>query len=98
MARFAQITQAGYKVVVQWECDFDETILADHPELKTNPIVLHEPLNTRDALYGGRNEAMRVHYKIAEGDNTICICDVSIPIYTKIFQVPYRPSSDQCGK
>jgi G:T-mismatch repair DNA endonuclease (very short patch repair protein) len=35
MARLEQITQAGYKVEVQWECEFDEGILADHPELKT---------------------------------------------------------------
>jgi G:T-mismatch repair DNA endonuclease (very short patch repair protein) len=35
MARFAQITQAGYKVEVKWECDFYEGILADQPEMKT---------------------------------------------------------------
>jgi G:T-mismatch repair DNA endonuclease (very short patch repair protein) len=31
MARLVQITQGGYKVDVQWECDFDEGILTDHP-------------------------------------------------------------------
>jgi hypothetical protein len=52
MAQLAQITQSGYQVEVHWECDFDEGILAAHPELKTHPIVQHEPLYTRDALYG----------------------------------------------
>ena len=39
MARVEQITQAGYQVEVQWECDFDKGILADHPELKLHPVV-----------------------------------------------------------
>jgi hypothetical protein len=52
MVRLTQITQAGYQVEVQWEYEFDEGILADHPDLKTQHIVQHEPLNTRDALYG----------------------------------------------
>jgi hypothetical protein len=43
--------------------------------LKTHPIVEHEPLNTRDALYGGRTEPIRLHYKIAEGE-TIEYVDV----------------------
>ena len=53
MARLEQITQAGYQVEVQWECDFDRGILADHRELNLHPIVQHSPLNTRDALYEG---------------------------------------------
>jgi G:T-mismatch repair DNA endonuclease (very short patch repair protein) len=50
MSRLAQITQAGYQVEVQWECEFDSKILPRHPELKTHPIVQHSPLKTRDAL------------------------------------------------
>jgi hypothetical protein len=68
MVRLTKIKQGGYKFEVQWECDFDEWILADHPELKTHFIVQHVPWNTRDALYGGRTEAMRLHYMIAEGE------------------------------
>jgi len=37
------------------------------------------PLNTRDALYGGRTEAMKLYYKIRVGKNyTICGCDESL--------------------
>jgi hypothetical protein len=71
----AKITGAGYQVEVQWECDFDKGILAAHPELEAHIIVLHEPLNKREALYGGRTEAMRFQYKAAEGE-TIQYVDV----------------------
>jgi G:T-mismatch repair DNA endonuclease (very short patch repair protein) len=53
MARLEQITRAGYVVEVIWECEFDEGILAHHPDLQVRTIVEHIPLNTRDALYGG---------------------------------------------
>jgi G:T-mismatch repair DNA endonuclease (very short patch repair protein) len=60
MASLAKITEAGYQLEVQWECEFDKGILAAHPELEEHPIVLDEPLNTRDALYGGRTEVVRL--------------------------------------
>ena len=50
MARLERITQAGYQVEVEWECHFDSEIMTHHPELKTQPVVQHGPLNTRDAL------------------------------------------------
>jgi len=59
MSRLEQIIRAGYQVKVQWECEFEEK-----PELLTHPIVRQSPLSTRDALYGGRTEAMRLHYKV----------------------------------
>jgi hypothetical protein len=75
MARFEKITRAGYEVETIWECEFDEGILAHHPELQVHPMVEHCPLNTSDALYGGRTEAMRLHYRIREGE-TIRYTDV----------------------
>jgi len=33
-------------------------------------------MNTRDALYGGRTEAIRLHYKIREGEETVQYCDI----------------------
>ena len=44
-------------------------------ELKTYPVIRHIPLNTGDALYGGRTETMNLHYKIREGENTIKYVD-----------------------
>ena len=60
LARIELLTRAGYTVKVQWECEFEG--VAD--DLRAHPIVRHAPMNTRDALYGGRTEAMRLHYKI----------------------------------
>jgi hypothetical protein len=68
MARLAKITEAGYQVEHQWEFEFDKGILPVHPELETHPIVLHEHLNYRDAMYGGRTEATRLQYHAAEGE------------------------------
>ena len=84
MARLEQITQAGYQVEVLWECDFDKGILADHPELKLHPVVQHSPLNTRDALYGGRTQAMRLHHK-ARGGETIQYVDV-MSLYSYVYK------------
>jgi hypothetical protein len=89
MSRLAKITEAGYQVEVQWECDFDTEILAAHPEFEAQPVVQHVPLNSRDALYGGRTEAMSLHYKAAEGE-TIQYVDVMslYPYFCKYFKFP----------
>jgi hypothetical protein len=81
MPRLTQITEAGYQVEVQWECDFDEGILYAHPELKKHPFVRHGPLNTRDALYMFRNEAMTLHNKIAEEETIQYVDVVSLYLY-----------------
>jgi G:T-mismatch repair DNA endonuclease (very short patch repair protein) len=73
MARIGQIAGAGYRVEVQRECEFGERIQS---ELQTHPLVQKAPLKTRDALYGGRTEAMRLHCKIREGQETIEYVDV----------------------
>jgi hypothetical protein len=74
---------------VQWECEFDKGIEAAHPELEAHPIKLHESLNSRDGQYGGRTEAMRLHYKAAEGE-TIQYVDVMslYPYIYKYFKFP----------
>jgi G:T-mismatch repair DNA endonuclease (very short patch repair protein) len=77
MSRLEQITRAGYQVKVQWECEFDgEGIAKRKSELLTHPIVQQSILRTRDDLYGGRIEAMRLHYKARENEETIQYVDV----------------------
>jgi G:T-mismatch repair DNA endonuclease (very short patch repair protein) len=49
IAKLEKITRAGYEVEAVWECEFDEGILAYHPELQVQPMVEHSPLNNRDA-------------------------------------------------
>ena len=95
MARIEQLKSAGYSVKVQWEWEFEG---ADN--LQRHPIVRHAPLNTRYALYGGRTEAMRLHYKIREGVETVHYCDImSLPVHLQIFLVPHRsPDHSRRGR
>jgi hypothetical protein len=75
MSRIEQITRSGYEVKIMWECEYDEAgIVQQKPELLTNPILQSTPLKTRDALYGGRTEAMCLHK--ARYDETIDYCDI----------------------
>jgi hypothetical protein len=76
MTRLEQITKAGYEVKVMWECVFDRDILPNHPELLSHVLIQQTPLKTRDALYGGRTEAMSLHKEVEEGVETIQYCDV----------------------
>jgi hypothetical protein len=85
MGRIELIKRAGYRVIAQWECVFEE-----NPELLEHPIIKHEPLITRDALYGRRTKVIRLHYKIHEGKKSVQYCDVMI-LYTyicKYFKFP----------
>jgi hypothetical protein len=97
LAKFEQLKRAGY-VEVQWECEFEG---AD--DLRTHPIVRHEPMNTRVVLYGGRTEAMRLHYKIREDVEAIHYCDVTslYPYICKYFKFPIGHPiihvGDACG-
>jgi hypothetical protein len=93
LARIELIKRAGYHVKIQWECKFDEAkIVEQKPELIVHSIVKHAPLITRDALYGGRTEAMRLHYKIREGEESVQYCDVMslYPYIYTYFKFPIR--------
>jgi len=86
LARIEQLKSVGYTVKVQWECEFEG--VAD--DFRAHPIVRHAPLNTHDALYGGRTEAMRLHYKIREGEKTVQYCDIMslYPYICKYYKFP----------
>jgi hypothetical protein len=74
LATIEQIKRAGYYVKIQWKYKFDQAkIVEQKPELLVHPI----------ALYGGRTEAMRLHYKICEGKESVQYCDV-ISLYPYI--------------
>ena len=93
MLRIEQIVNAGYTVKVMWECQFDASKIVERkPHLQTHPIVRNSPLYTRNALYGGRTEAMPVQYKIEEDAQTIQYYDVMslYPYICKYFKFPVR--------
>jgi hypothetical protein len=99
MARIEQIALAGYNVKIQWECKFDEAkINEENSELLTHAIVRHSPLKTRDALYVGRTEAMRLQYRIGKNE-TIEYCEeISLyPYICKYFIFPIGHPVIQVG-
>ncbi|KAK3920747.1 putative DNA polymerase [Frankliniella fusca] len=76
----ALFRRAGHTVIEKWECDFKEDLEKD-PEVKaffrTHPTTRVPPLRLRDALAGGRTNAMKWYHK-ADIDNgeTIKMVDV----------------------
>jgi len=63
--RLEQKMRAVYPVKFIWECEFEESGLVKQ-KLLTHPIVEQSRLYSSDALYGSRNEAMRLHCQARE--------------------------------
>jgi len=78
---FRADNMSGISVKVHWELQFDDAGIVDQKtELLSYRIVRQILMCTRDALYGGRTEAMRLHYK-AQENKTIQYADV-MNLYT----------------
>jgi len=90
MSRLEQITQPGYLVKFQWECEFDESgILKQKPGLLTHRIVQQSPLRTRDDIYGGRTEATCLYRKARENETNQYVDVMSLnPYICKYFKFP----------
>ena len=56
----------------------------------THPIVKHEKMNTREAVYGGETKAMRLYYKVREDVESVQYCDIMslYPYICKYFKFP----------
>jgi G:T-mismatch repair DNA endonuclease (very short patch repair protein) len=52
IVRLEEISRAGCQVEVVWECEFDEGILAHHPELATHPLVVQSTEYSRCFIRG----------------------------------------------
>jgi hypothetical protein len=59
----------GYNYIEMWECHFDEQIKAS-PEIKqfVDSLKYDFPLDPRDALYGGRTNAIKLMHSIGLGE------------------------------
>lgn len=71
MLRIQTIKEAGYNVKMMWSCEFSNILKNDCKlanELANHPLVVQSPLNFRDAFYGGRTEALKLHYKCKNGE------------------------------
>ena len=65
MKKIQQLKASGYKVVVQWECDYLKE-KQSNPNLKAfvEMFELVEPLEPRDAFFGGRTEAIALYANV----------------------------------
>ena len=94
--RKAYIQSKGYKVVEMWECEWKR--LRRTPAVmdfvKTNEFEarLHraEKLNMRDAFFGGRTNALKLHYKV-KGNEKIYYVDFTslYPYINFVAKYPY---------
>ncbi|XP_055329857.1 uncharacterized protein LOC129582370 [Paramacrobiotus metropolitanus] len=58
------LEQMGYSVIKIWESEYDQKLAEDEDFRETlKDIHVHAPLQPRDALYGGRTNGTRLHYK-----------------------------------
>ena len=65
------LTNEGYRVVEMWECELDKKLEEDE-EMKRyfDQYKIVDPLNPRDAFYGGRTNAAKL-FHTCEGDEEI---------------------------
>ena len=69
--RIDHLREVGYNVIEKWECEWKR-------DIKTNPrlqeflkdLELVSPLNPRDAFFGGRTVAVKLHHEV-EGEEQI---------------------------
>ncbi len=78
----AWLRASGYELVVIWECEWNALKKTDPaiaefvriPDLKT-------PLNPREALYGGRTNAMKLFHEAADGERILYADVISLYPY-----------------
>ncbi|XP_043272012.1 uncharacterized protein [Venturia canescens] len=66
-----RIRSSGYTLTEIWECAYDGMIKTDlemSAFVSDHPLVRAEPLNPRDAFFGGRTENMVTLYDVKDGE------------------------------
>ena len=60
----------GLRVVVMWECEWTRQKSVHHVELQTflSTLQIQDRINPRDALYGGRTNAIKLYHKTEPGE------------------------------
>lgn len=92
IARSYQIKRLGFNLVEMWECEFDK-ILKNAPHIKhfieSLSALNAEPLNPRDAFFGGRTNACKLYHKTSNGEKVhyYDVCSL-YPYINKYFSYP----------
>ena len=71
------LRQRGCNVIVMWECVWDEEVKTN-PELRQfiDALEIVDPLQPRDAFFGGRTNAVKLHH-VADPEEDIEYIDVT---------------------
>ena len=91
------LLQAGYTVIEMWECEWDR--LVDNEPAVSQFLRSFDrvpPLEPRAAFFGGRTGAVALH-AVAGGwgrGNTLCGCDLPLPVGEQELPLPHRSSVD----
>ncbi|XP_053390166.1 uncharacterized protein LOC128553084 [Mercenaria mercenaria] len=70
-SRLENLQNQGYRIKYIWECTFDQTC-KENPEYKSliDRFYPHmEPIKPRDALFGGRTNAVTLYHEVDESTN-----------------------------
>ena len=79
------IKNAGYNIVIMWECDWRR--MKNKKKLTSKvDLIKRLPLNPRDAYYGGRTNAVSLYKKVT-GDEKIHYIDV-VSMYPTVMALP----------
>jgi len=65
LEKIKKLKDQGYRVIEKWECEWDKDVKTD-PELQQFLVDFEivDPLQPRDAFFGGRTNAVKLHHKI----------------------------------
>ena len=77
-AKLQRLQRAGYRVVVQWECDWQKQINST-PALQSflSSLTSTPPLQPRDVFFGGRTGAVALHHDTTDTGEKIFYVDVT---------------------
>ena len=92
MVKLKKLKELGFVVHVMWGCKWRRTMknnenIAEY--LKKHPMCRKDPINPRDALYGGRTNAVKLHYKVKKGEKIkyLDVCSL-YPYCCKVKKIP----------
>ena len=87
LSRIKNITEnmKNYKIIEKWECEFEQDKKRDQELIffLKNICNISDPINPRDALFGGRTNAFKLYHK-CKSDEKIKYCDFT-SLYGKFF-------------
>ena len=71
--KIERLSQLGYHVKEMWECEWNRMIQTE-PRIKEflDTIDIVTPLNPREAFFGGRTNAIKLHHKVQDSEQINC--------------------------